>query len=168
MNTGPDARLSAHDQIRQVAARYSRGVDRLDLATMQSAYWPEAIDDHGVFVGNAMEFCERVVSTHARFESTMHCVMNHWIAMVDDTTAHGEVYNVTYLRSIVDRTTMLDTWWGRYVDRYECRSGEWRIIHRICVHEGTERHEVTMRMPIDAAKFRQGAADRGDAFRPPA
>ncbi len=167
MNVVPTARLTAHDQIKQIAARYSRGVDRLDLATMQSAYWPEAIDDHGVFVGNAMEFCERVVSTHARFESTMHCVMNHWIDVVDDITAHGEVYNVTYLRSIVDGVAMLDTWWGRYVDRYECRSGEWRIIHRICVHEGTERHEVATTMPIDAATFRQGTADRGNAFRRP-
>ena len=153
--------LSPHDQIRQVAARYSRGVDRLDLATMQSAYWPDAIDDHGVYVGDAMAFCERVVASHARFESTMHCVMNHWIDVVDGATAHGEVYNVTYLRSVVDGTPVLDTWWGRYVDRYECRIGEWRIIHRVCVHEGTERREVTAAMPIDAARFRQGHEDRG-------
>ena len=161
MNPIDVSTLSPHDQIRQVAARYSRGVDRLDLATMQSAYWPEAIDDHGVYVGDAMAFCERVVASHARFESTMHCVMNHWIDVVDDTTAHGEVYNVTYLRSTVDATPMLDTWWGRYVDRYECRGGEWRIIHRVCVHEGTERRAVTTTMPIDAARFRQGHEDRG-------
>jgi SnoaL-like domain len=153
--------LTAHDQIRQVAARYSRGVDRLDLATMQSAYWPDAIDDHGVYVGDAMVFCERVVSSHARFESTMHCVLNHWIDVIDDGAAHGEVYNVTYLRSIVDGTPVLDTWWGRYVDRYECRGGEWRIIHRVCVHEATERRDVTTTMPIDSAAFRQGHEDRG-------
>ena len=161
MNRIDVSKLSPHDQIRQVAARYSRGVDRLDLATMQSAYWPDAIDDHGVYVGDAMAFCERVVASHARFESTMHCVMNHWIEVVDDVVAHGEVYNVTYLRSIVDGTPVLDTWWGRYVDRYECRAGEWRIIHRVCVHEGTERREVTDVMPIDAARFRQGHEDRG-------
>ena len=53
--------LSDHDAIRQVVARYARGVDRLDADVMKSAYWPEATDDHGVFVGNAMVFCERVV-----------------------------------------------------------------------------------------------------------
>jgi len=153
--------LPSHEQIRQVAARYSRGVDRLDVATMQSAYWPDAIDDHGVYVGDAMAFCERVVSTHGRYDSTMHCVLNHSIDVADDITATGEVYNVTYVQSTVDGERVLDTWWGRYVDRYECRAGEWRIIHRVCVHEATERRTITDTMPIDAARFRQGAADRG-------
>ena len=71
--------LSDHDAIRQVVARYARGVDRLDADVMKSAYWPEATDDHGVFVGNAMVFCERVVETHKRFAGTMHCNMNHAI-----------------------------------------------------------------------------------------
>jgi hypothetical protein len=48
--------LSEHDAIRQVVARYARGVDRLDAEVMKSAYWPEATDDHGVFVGNATVF----------------------------------------------------------------------------------------------------------------
>lgn len=156
--------LPPHEQIRQVAARYARGVDRLDVATMQSAYWPGAIDDHGVFIGDAMAFCERVVTTHARFEWTMHCILNHWIELADDTTAHGEIYNVTHCRSIVDGEPVHDTWWGRYLDRYERRGDEWRIIHRVCVHEGTQRSPVTATMPIDAALFQQGSADRGDRF----
>lgn len=156
--------LPAHEQIRQLAARYARGVDRLDVATMRSAYWPEAIDDHGVYVGDAMTFCERVVSTHARFAWTMHCILNHWIELVDDVTAHGEIYNVTHCRSIVDALPVHDTWWGRYLDRYERRGDEWRIIHRVCVHEGTRRQHVDETMPIDAALFQQGSADRGDRF----
>ena len=71
--------LSDHDAIRQVVARYARGVDSLDADVMKSAYWPEATDDHGVFVGNAMVFCDRVVETHKRFTGTMHCNMNHAI-----------------------------------------------------------------------------------------
>ena len=63
------ATLSDHDAIRQVAARYARGVDRLDGDLMKSAYWPEATDDHGVFVGNAMAFCDRVIDSHQRFRS---------------------------------------------------------------------------------------------------
>lgn len=160
--------MDAHEQIRQVAARYAHGVDRLDEATMKSAYWPEAIDDHGVYVGNAMPFCERVVSTHARFLATMHCVLNHLIDITSATEATGEIYNVTYVHRNetgddgVERT-FLDTWWGRYLDRYECRDGEWRIIHRTCVHEFTKRDEITATMPIDAARFTQGSADRGPA-----
>jgi ketosteroid isomerase-like protein len=154
-------RLDAVEQIRQCAARYSRGVDRLDVATMQSAYWPDGTDDHGVFVGNAMEFCERVVSTHGRFLATMHCVLNHWIELDDDLRhGRGEVYNVTYLHRVDGEQEIIDTWWGRYLDRYERRGDEWRIIHRTCVHEMTRSDPVDAHMPINAAAFTQGSADR--------
>jgi hypothetical protein len=155
-----DLTLPAHDQIRQVAARYSRGVDRLDADLMKSAYWPEATDDHGVFVGNAMDFCDRVVETHQRFIATMHCVMNHAIE-VAGTTGSGEIYNVTYVFREENGQEIVETWWGRYLDQYECRNGEWRILERICVHEFTRSDTVTAHMSIDAAKFRQGATDRG-------
>lgn len=158
--------MDAHEQIRQVAARYAHGVDRLDEATMKSAYWPEAIDDHGVYVGNAMAFCERVIHTHERFLMTMHCNLNHRIEVTSDTAATGEIYNVTYMHSAVTgddgvERRYLDTWWGRYLDTYECRGGEWRIIHRVCVHEVTKRDEITETIPLDTALFRQGSADRG-------
>jgi hypothetical protein len=154
--------LSAHEAIRQAAARYARGVDRLDVPLMQSAYWPDAIDDHGVYVGDAMAFCERVVETHARFESTMHCNMNHTIEVDEDgLTARGEIYNMTFLlRRGEDGSQIVDHWMGRYLDRYECRDGDWRIAHRICVHEWTRSSPIDEAMPIAAEKFRQGSADR--------
>ena len=55
----------------------------------------------------------------------------------------------------------VDTWHGRYLDRYERRDGEWRIAARVCVHEWTRTDRVTSPMPIDASRFRQGGADRG-------
>ncbi len=50
--------LLAIEACREAARRYSRGVDRLDRDEMRSAYWPDAIDEHGVFVGNAWEFVD--------------------------------------------------------------------------------------------------------------
>ena len=156
------ATLSDHDAIRQVAARYARGVDRLDGDLMKSAYWPEATDDHGVFVGNAMAFCDRVIDSHQRFTGTMHCVMNHAIE-VNGSTASGEIYNVTYVFRTDNGVDRIDTWFGRYLDQYENRNGEWRIIERICVHENTTSQSIDTHMPIDAAKFRHGSIDRGTA-----
>ena len=156
------AALSDHDAIRQVAARYARGVDRLDGDLMKSAYWPEATDDHGVFVGNAMAFCDRVIDSHQRFTGTMHCVMNHAIE-VDGSKGSGEIYNVTYVFRTDNGVDFLDTWFGRYLDQYENRNGEWRIIERICVHENTTSQSIDSHMPIDSAKFRHGSIDRGTA-----
>jgi len=50
-------------------------------------------------------------------------------------------------------------WLGRYLDRYEKRDGEWRIIHRTCVHEATTTID---HLPIagDMSNFRKGEADR--------
>lgn len=149
--------------IRQAALRYSRGLDRLDLEVMSSAYHDDATDDHGVFVGPARELCERVVQSHRRYAATMHCVLNHAIELVGDRRATGEVYTIAYLVRDADGDRYLDTWWGRYLDTYECRNGRWAITHRVCVHEWTRSEVMTATMPIDAARFRAGAADRGVA-----
>lgn len=150
----------AAEQIRQAALRYCRGVDRLDAALMLSAYHEDATDDHGVFVGPARELCDRVVRSHRRYASTMHCVLNHAIDLLDETHATGEVYNVTYLRTATDESELLHTWWGRYLDTYELRDHRWAITHRTCVHEWTESRTLEHAMPIDAARFRQGSDDR--------
>lgn len=137
-------------------------MDRLDAALMFSAYHEDATDDHGVFLGPARELCERVVRSHRRYDATMHCILNHSIELTDETHATGELYNVTYLK----RGEQLDTWWGRYLDRYECRAGRWAIVHRVCVHEWTSTRPLGDPMPIDAARFRPGNADRQVSFDP--
>lgn len=154
--------LSDLQCIRDCAVRYCRGVDRLDVKLMQSAYWPEATDDHGVFVGNAMAFAELCMEAHLKWRSTSHCILNHAIELDDDTHARGEIYNVTYL--FQKDAEVLDTWHGRYLDEYEKRDEEWRIINRVCVHEGTHSREI-LPMDIDAATFRQGDFDRPTAGR---
>ncbi len=159
--------MSAHEAIRDAAHRYCRGVDRLDPELMKSAYWPDAIDDHGTYVGDAPAFCDRVVTSHRRFEATMHCILNHAIVIDDDSTAHGEIYNISYLHRLDDTgQRWLDTWWGRYLDRYERRTvaggrEDWRIAHRTCVHEWTRSEPIDGSMPIAADRFRPGSADRG-------
>jgi hypothetical protein len=148
--------LAAREAIREVANRYAHGVDHLDADLMRSAYWPDAIDDHGVFVGNAWEFVDRVMASHSRWAWTMHSTTNHTIDIGEDgTSASGELYNVTYLQP-PDRAT-LHVWYGRYLDRYEQRDGEWRIIHRTCVHLSTEVRPIDATMPIDTSKFRQAS-----------
>jgi hypothetical protein len=149
--------LADREAIRECVLRYSRGVDRLDAEQMKSAYWPDATDDHGRFVGNGHEFADRVVGTHDRWAASMHCNYNHSIEFDDATHARGEIYNVTYLLPKDGGTWSV--WLGRYLDRYECRDGEWRIIHRTCVHEGTTTIEGAP-MAGDMSNFRTGDADR--------
>ena len=155
--------LSDLESIRNCAQRYCRGVDRLDEALMKSAYWPDATDDHGTYVGNAMTFCEHCMTAHLKWRSTSHCIFNHHIELDEDgRTARGEIYNVTYLFQA--QADVLDTWHGRYLDVYTKRGGQWRIMKRVCVNEGTYSN-VIQPMQIDAVKFRPGSFDRPSSGR---
>jgi hypothetical protein len=155
--------LSDLECIRQVANRYCRGVDRLDADEMKSAYWGDAIDDHGAFVGNAHEFVDLCMTAHLKYHSTGHCIFNHQIEFDDGIQARGEIYCIAWL--FHKEEDVLDTWYGRYLDRYEKRGDEWRIIERVCVHEGTERRNASP-MAIQADAFRQGMFDRQRPGRP--
>ena len=67
------------EAIKDVAKRYSQGVDRLDLEKLKSAYWPDGTDEHGSFKGNAHQFAEFCMTGHAKWRSTSHCIFNHSI-----------------------------------------------------------------------------------------
>lgn len=151
--------LLAIEACREAARRYCYGVDRLDPETMKSAYWPDGTDDHGSFVGNAHDFVEHCMSGHLRWEWTMHTIFNHRVEISSDgLTGRGEIYNVSLLMRKDER--ILDTWYGRYLDEYEQRNGEWRILNRVCVHNGDTAQAVPEGMPIDSDAFRQGDFDR--------
>ena len=58
--------------------RYCRGVDRLDRELVLSAYHPDAIDDHGAFVGTREEFVDWAFALHEKGQiSTHHRLTNH-------------------------------------------------------------------------------------------
>jgi hypothetical protein len=156
--------LCAIEACREAARRYCHGVDRLDGDWMKSAYWPDGTDDHGTFVGNAHEFVDHCMASHTRWAFTMHAIMNHSVELdADGVHARGEAYNVSYLQR--RDTGELDVWFGRYLDQYEKRGDEWRILHRVCVHEGDRTEPANAGMPIDSALFRQGSFDRPSSGR---
>jgi len=155
--------LSDLECIRAAARRCSRGIDRLDVEEMKSAYWPDAIDDHGTFRGNAHEFADFCMVAHRHYRSTGHCIFNHEVMLDSALAARGEIYCVTWL--IAGDGARIDTWYGRYLDRYEKRGEEWRIVERVCVHEGTDSRPASP-MQLNTHPFRQGTFDRPAAGRP--
>ena len=157
--------LIAVEACREASLRYSYGVDRLDVVVMKSAYWADGTDDHGVFVGNAWDFCDRVVGSHDVWEWTMHTTANHRVEIhPDGDTARGEALAIAYLSHRDEQK--LSTFYGRYLDTYERRDGEWRILHRVCVHHGSTVADVPDAMTLDVAKFRHGSFDRPSTNRP--
>lgn len=112
--------------------RYCRGVDRRDDDLIRSVYHPDALDDHGAFLGGPEEFIEwgrqRAINGPI---ATQHHITNH-SCEIDGDTAHAETY---YIYSVRARDETVGTAGGRYLDRLEKRDGEWRIVQRYCTVE---------------------------------
>lgn len=131
-------RLADLEAIRDLAMRFSQGLDREDAELLRSVFWPDATDDHGwLFQGNAWEFVDKVLPRRERVRPTLHVVSNHRIEFEGDDVASGEVYGTGYQFRHALPTPATRLVIGRYLDRYERRSGEWRIAHRQYLLEGT-------------------------------
>lgn len=131
-------RLVDLEQIRDLAIRFSQGLDREDADLLRSVFWPDATDDHGwLFQGNAWEFAEMVLTRRERVRPTLHVVSNHRITFQSDDHAEGEVYGTGYQFRHALATPSVRVVLGRYLDRYERRNGEWRISSRQYQLEGT-------------------------------
>ena len=49
-------------EIKKVAHRFARGLDRADKDMIQSCFHPDGTDDHGIFQGSASDFCDWVMN----------------------------------------------------------------------------------------------------------
>jgi hypothetical protein len=120
-------RMAIHDCL----MRYCRGVDRLDRELILSAYHPDAIDDHGLFVGNAEEFADWALQFHRTNQhATQHIVTNHSCEL-DGGVAHTETYWM--FAAMNTGSPPLSLVGGRYIDRFERRDGRWAIAARKCM-----------------------------------
>jgi hypothetical protein len=117
--------------IKKVHIRYCRGVDRMDWELLRSCYHPDAIDDHGEYVGGVDGFIEYCKQGTPNFLGTCHFTGNQLVE-VDGDTAWAEHHGIAYHRVAgkdgkpeKDLITV-----NRWIDRMEKRNGEWRIAHR--------------------------------------
>ncbi len=135
--------------IHDVIVRYCRGVDRSDPDLVEAAFHDDAIDNH---FGVVLPFREAIWTLKAARSgnppsktTSMHNICNVLID-IDGDVARCESYVIVIVR-IPDEAGAID--WlhaGRYVDRFERRSGEWRIAHRTVVYD-LERFDPVVAAP---------------------
>ncbi|QYB07142.1 nuclear transport factor 2 family protein [Rhodococcus sp. USK10] len=167
--------LKDRQDIHDCVMNYARGVDRQDRELLLSVYHPDAIDDHGMFVGNREEFADWCLGMHIETHvSGQHCILNH-VCDLDGNTAHSETY---YMFAGMNREgAPLGVSGGRYIDRFEKRSGRWAIAHRVCVRDwatGIDRPDLNdpstltaIRHALDPGKLElltRAPASRRDRF----
>lgn len=123
--------------IREAVMRYCRGVDRRDPELISSAYHPDAIDMHGRqrFTGETVG--QGIVDLVGSAKVAMNQVTNQLITLHGDGTAGCETYFTVWQSIETESEDRLLLALGRYVDRFECRAGEWKIAHRLVIVELT-------------------------------
>ena len=133
--------------------RYCRAVDRFDREMLLSVYHPDAIDDHGYFVGGREAFADWAFGYHSLYQDATHHVVTNHTCDLDGDTAHAETY---WMFSGINRNTTTGATvpptlhFGRYIDRFERRDGKWAIAARACV----DRMACSARRPADATRSR--------------
>jgi hypothetical protein len=154
-------RLRDEAAIQRVLVRYCRGIDRCDEELIRSVYWPDATDDHGAYRGSGPGFAPWVVEALR----TGTLATQHVLGQVAIERAGASAWVESYVlaRHKVERhgSLALETFAGRYVDRFEKRDSEWRIADRRVVHDWSKIEPIAAEYPHD--RFEPGRRDRSDA-----
>lgn len=148
------ADMATYQAIWENELEYTRGLDRHDEALERAVFWPDA----AISYGNLVEYEELAAwanASHANSAAHQHHVTGLTLD-VDGATAHEEGY-IFYSSDLVrDKShdaagaptpgrvaagSFATFGTGRYVNRYERRSGDWRMI----VHEYV--HDISLRLP---------------------
>lgn len=154
----PDLQYLADRQaIDDVLNRYARGVDRHDPEIMKSVFHPDAVDNHGDFLGGPDAFVEWVNPLHAGKTVSHQHGITVQLCELEGDTAWAETY-VTFVLHMQTGKVMFGS--GRYIDRLEKRDGEWRIALRRTVTDS--RFEGDDALFTKEAPAPQGTWDRSD------
>ncbi len=131
--------ISAHLEIRQAIYRYCRGIDRGEIALVDSAYHPDAVDRHGPWTGAGADFGTHMVNKMDGLPTVgQHHVTNILIEIVENT-ANVESYVICLLPLKEEAGGGHVLLSGRYLDRFECREGRWKIAERVVIQDVTTK-----------------------------
>ena len=145
--------------IRDVLARYCRGVDRCDAALISSCYHPDARDNHASrsFTGETVG-AGIVEWMSEAMEMTTHHITTQTIRIHGDMAGCESYYTGIHTPKGPDRRLLLTC--GRYVDRFERRDGDWRIIDRVVVLEAA--HSLPAKDAVTGLDGEPARRDRND------
>ncbi len=139
--------------IRDVLARYCRGLDRMDKEMAYGVWHPDGTAFYdGIYDGTGRGFVDWVWQAHAAMERHSHQITNTLVEVNGDK-ATSEAYVTVVLWTLPDangaQRELVGR--GRYLDRWERRGGRWAIEHRIHLLDQSSSYV------LDRAEISQGS-----------
>lgn len=140
-HTPDPAQVADRLAIQEIIYSHCRGLDRVDVGTLELCYWPDAEVNYGFFKGNAHEFCTLISNGIVRNRATHHQVSN---IIVEFRGAHAivETYLTAYHHKPAGEATEM-TYFGRYVDHFQKRGYSWKIFSRHVVMDWNQNLATT-------------------------
>jgi ketosteroid isomerase-like protein len=160
-----DERLQAmldRSEMRDILARYARGIDRGDAELLKSCYHADAIEEHaGNYDGNAHDYIDGAIPRVMQMGAMQHLLGSSHFDINGDT-AYVETNVWTFVRFTKDDGDEIDTFTGgRLVDRFEKRDGTWKIAHRWTVLDWNRDTPSAEGWCLDMFDFSQKGARLG-------
>jgi 3-phenylpropionate/cinnamic acid dioxygenase small subunit len=153
--------VCAEAAIKDVQIRYCRACDRADYDLLRECFHPDATTKYGFFGGSVDEFIASAREQLPLFLATTHNTGNQTVDVKGDT-AWAEHYTVATHRLAADAHGPLRDFVTavRYIDRMECRDGDWRIAARSLVLDWTRTDPLGDVPPDpDVARGQRGTGD---------
>lgn len=151
------AELIDREKIRDCLYLYCRGIDRADEAALRACYWPEATDSHGPYQGSADGFIAWAMQSLPLMERSIHHIHNILMTFRPDGAAVESSFTAIQRQPGADGAMHQYDLAGRYLDWFEKRGAEWRVLRRLVVYDrveemplppGTEAERFGPRTPI--------------------
>ena len=130
--------LQDKQDIYEVVLRYCRGIDRLDMGLVRSAYHPQGIDHQTGFSGPISDFIVWVDDVLRRFNGPMHIIGNHMVELDGDRAVVESYGTSVHWGDPPDDSRRNFTTGFRYIDHMTRRDGRWAITERWAVANGPD------------------------------
>ena len=167
METSDKSMLLAIDkmQIRDALSRYCRGIDRGDIDLMLSTYHEDARESHGPISGTPLHCARIVMDAVSKSEVCLHMLTNVLIEISGDIAAsEAHLYIISRMKGEDTETHIV----GRMLDRFEKRSGEWKVAERLITSDWS-RTQAANPLPTEVTGvYAAGRHDMADpVYRAP-
>ncbi len=172
MTENPTIKLLAdRAEIYDVMCRYARGIDRGDDDLIRAAYHPGAYDDHVHYKGDVEGFIAATAKRMQGVDNSMHFLGNCLIEFAGPDLALVETCFVSSrtrapegdeASGLAPNDAICRQQWGRYLDRFERRNGEWRVAKRLVVVDA--RFNTVAKAGARDGPLAWGTHDRSDPY----
>lgn len=132
------AQLADRQAIVAVIDRYATSLDAKDYERFRTCFSADAVVHYGEALGpaEAAAYAEGVLS---RYAHTQHLLGNYEIALDGDRASAR-----TYVQaSHVSAEGLIWVMGGTYIDRFERRAGDWKIVERRLEAKWSEERALT-------------------------